>query len=193
MAGTQWWQDTPGLRTLFGAVVTAASEGTGVAGAWAGAREAAYSYASHALNIINSVGPTQADINNAAALILQGTTIFNMNDAYASAKQLVNAHAALMSLPWDQQIEAEQLGIPPWSSTYAKQGVRTQYRIRVLRSVTYKGFTSITRDEWGTYSLTGPLTTIQDAIDQADALWQGADYNARTTINAHLSWSIEAI
>jgi hypothetical protein len=81
----------------------------------------------------------------------------------------------------------------PWSTTASNPAIPTRYRLRVLRDITYKGFTAINRQEWATYELGGVLTTVGDALTTADALFNQADYNSRASINSTLDYSIETV
>lgn len=193
MAGGSWWEDRPGLRQVFGAVYQAAQESLGVTGAWNYAKDTANDIASQVLSVTLGREPTEDEIAERATGILRGVSIFNMNDAYGAAKGLVVAHDALAAIGPSEQITSEMIGRPPWATTTNVAGVQEQYRIRVQRQVSVTGATYPGRPEWATYNLSGPLSSIQDALNQANQLFEGADYNRNTRVDQILDYQIEAI
>ena len=192
MAG-QWYQDAPGLRQVFPSIVAAAAEGQTTAQVWQTLRTAADSAASASLSISLGREPTTEEVATASGQILRGVGVQQVNQARAAAGQMVQAHSRLTSSDPNALITAEMIGIPPWSVTADAAGVQTQYRISVKREITVHGFTEITREEWGSYNLSGPITTVADALNQANSLFGNADYNRNVDINQMLDYSIEAV
>jgi hypothetical protein len=193
MAGPAWWEENDGLRGLFGSIVSSVSQGASTAEVWQNLRDAATSQAIAHFDVVGTGDETDADVENAASALLKGVGVIQVSQARSAASQIVNAQATLMSLEPNDPISYEALGKPPWAQTINAPGVQTQYRIRVLRDVTFKGINTVNRQEWATYNLTGPLTTTADALAQADQLFANSGYNKQVSINAHLSYSIEAI
>lgn len=193
MAGQSWWEQSGGLRTVFGSIVQAASQGASTAQIWDAIRTSAANVATGILRTQLGEEPTPGQVASSAATLLKGVGATQVSQARGAAGQLVNAHSNLRNLEQDAQITANEVGLPPWAQTVNARGVQTQYRIRVLRNLTFKGFKEINLQEWGTYLLSGPLTTVADALAQANALFTGSAYNKSTTINDTLDYFIEAV
>lgn len=194
MAAGDWWEKSPGLRQVFGAIQTAVSEGATTAEVWETVRGAANDIASGTLGLTLGRDPTSEEIAQGANGILRGMNAIDMNYARSAAAQLVNAHRNLLNSDAEAQITNDQIGQPPWSTTANSSAVRTQYRIRVQRDITFHGINGdVTRQEWATYNITGAIGSINDALDQANSLYTNSDYNRRTSINGVLDYTIEAI
>lgn len=193
MPTPDWYIDAPGLRTVFPSIVAAASQGQTTAQVWQTIRNSADEASAATLSIALGRQPTGEEIADASASLLSGVGILQVNAARAAAGQLVSAHAALTSADPSAQISADMVGIPPWSITANAGGVRTQYSIHVQREIVVHGFTDITRQEWATYNLSGPITSVADALNQANSLFGNADYNRNVDINQILDYSIEAV
>jgi len=192
MAG-QWYENSPGLRQVFPALVEAAAQNQTTAQVWQTLRDAASNAASGSLSIQLGRQPTDQEVADTAAGILRGVTVQDVSRARGAAGQMASAHAALISHDPTAQITGDMIAVPPWSKTADAAGVRTQYRIRVNRSITVRGFTQITKEEWAAYNLSGPITTVADALAQANAMFVGADYNRATSINDILDYTIETV
>lgn len=69
------------------------------------------------------------------------------------------------------------------------------YRLRILREIEVKTpFGGVQRlQEWNTYSLPSPLTSLNQAIAQANAAFSAASYNSAASIVDVLDVAIEAI
>lgn len=193
MAGGSWWENSPNLRSLFPAIVSAASQGASTADVWGAVRNAAGNIASQVLGTTLGREPTDEEVSNTAATLLRGITATDVSQARGAAGQMVTAHNNLANADPNAQIEASMIARAPWSVTSNVAGVSEQYRIRVQRSITVKGFTEIQRDEWSTYNLSGPLTNPADALSSANAAWNGKDYNKTARIDGILDYVIEAI
>jgi hypothetical protein len=160
---------------------------------WNGLRRGAYSWVERTLRVTSPTPPTVEEITAKANEFISHVTILDMNRYTKLAGEFLKARNNLHSLGPGDQIDGPSIFTPPWAKTADNPAVPTRYRIRVLRSIEYRGFTRINRDEWASYELTGPITSIQDAIDQANTLFSQADYNSRTSINAILDYSIEVV
>lgn len=193
MAGSDWWLDAPGLRGIFPSIVQAASEGQTTSQVWQTIRDNADAVSAQTLSITLGRDPTGDEIADASKLFLKGVGIQQVNQARQYAGQIVEAHGALSNADPNEQITADMIAIPPWSITANNSAVQTQYRISVQRSITVRGFTRIEREEWASYNLSGPITSVADALNQANSLFASADYNRSVDINQILDYSIEAI
>jgi hypothetical protein len=193
VASGDWYTDAPGLRTVFPSIVAAAAAGQTTAQVWQTIRDSADLASSATLSITLGREPTGAEIADASAYLLQGVGIQQVNGARAVAGQMVSAHAALTAADPDSLISANMVGVPPWSITANAAGVQRQYRISVQRDITVHGFTAITRQEWASYNLSGPITSVADALNQANTLFGNADYNRNVDINQILDYSIETV
>lgn len=194
MAAGDWWESSPGLKQLFGSIVASAEQGATTAQVWDDLRTNAADLAQSTLSLTLGREPTESEVATGAANLLRGVDAIKVGYARQFAGQMVSAHGELTAHDPDQQIEYGMIARPPWAITVNAYGVREQYRIRVNREITFHGVAGdVVRQEWASYSLTGPLTTINDALSQADSMFTGADYNRRTSINQTLDYTIEAV
>lgn len=193
MAGGDWWQNSPNLRSLFPSIVSAASSGASTAEVWGAIRDAAGGIAAQVLGTTLGREPTEQEVLDQVGKLLGGISATDVSQARGAAGAMVSAHSNLINGDPNAQIESSQIARAPWSTTTNVAGVSEQYRIRVQRSITVKGFTSIDRVEWSTYNLSGPLTSIADAVSQANNLFNGSAYNKTASINQVLDYVIEAV
>jgi len=193
MAIGDWWTDAPGLRGIFPSILQAASEHQTTAQVWQTIRDSADTASAATLSITLGREPTGLEIADASALMLKGVNIQTVNHARAVAGEMVAAHSNLTVAGMYDQIDASMIATPPWSQTANAAGISTQYRIHVQRDITVRGFTAINRQEWASYNLTGPITSVADALAQANALFRAARYNSNVDINDILDYTIEAI
>lgn len=181
------------LRGLFGSLTSAAENGIGAQNMWQALRSGAYNWASSVLSVTSPEPPTPEEITNAANGLIQHVTVTDMNRYASLAGKYVATKNNLAALNPNDQIPGEAIFNPPWANTADNPAIPTRYRIRVLRDITVHGFTAIERQEWSTYELGGTLTSIGDALTQADQLFSQADYNARADINATVDFVIETV
>jgi hypothetical protein len=181
------------LRGLWGNLVSAAENGRSASNMWNALRQGANSWAASVLNVTNPTPPTDAAIAAKAQELIGHVTIQDMNRYTSLAGEYLRAKQNLHQLGTDLQINGNAIFSPPWATTVGNPAVPTRYRIRVLRDITVRGFTSIQRNEWSTYEISGPLTNVADALNQANTLFSQSDYNSRASINAILDYTIEAI
>lgn len=160
---------------------------------WGALHDAARSWAEGVLRVTQAATPTAEQIDAAARGLIGRVTIQDMNRYSALAGEYLRARQNLQQLGETSQIEGTAIFQPPWSTTTGNPAVPTRYRIRVLRSITVRGFTQIQREEWATYEISSPLTTVADALNQANQLFAQADYNSRASINQVLDYSIETV
>jgi len=188
------WPNNPDsvLRGLWGSLVNGAASGRGAANMWQSLREGAYSWAEGILSVTSVTPPTEAEIQAKGAELIGHVTILDMNRYTKLAGEFLRARENLQALGPNDQITGNAVFTPPWSQTAGNPAVPTRYRIRVLRSLTYRGI-NVTTQKWSTYEITSPITSTADALDQANSLFNGADYNRSAGINAILDYSIEAI
>jgi hypothetical protein len=160
---------------------------------WNALKDAAYSQAASILNVTSAEPPSEEDIQAAASNLIGHVTIQDMNRYSSLAGQYLSSKANLEQLGRDNQITGTAVFNAPWSTTASNPAIPTRYRLRVLRDITFSGFSQVQRQEWATYELGGVLTTAGDALTTADALFNQADYNSRASINAILDYSIETV
>jgi CTP:molybdopterin cytidylyltransferase MocA len=193
MAAGDWWTDAPGLRQVFGSIVAAAAENQTTAQVWQTIRDAADTSNAADLSIILGREPTGQELADASAITLRGATIFTVNQARAAAGSYVQAHNALQAADTSEQVTFKMVADMPWSITSNVPGVQQQYRIRVQRDITVRGFTDINRTEWSSYNIDGPITSISDALEKANAMFGNVDYNKNVTINNVTDYSLEVV
>lgn len=190
MPSGDWYDANSGIRQVFPSILQAAAEGQQTAQVWQSIREAASTAAQSTLGITLGRLPTESEVADASAAILSGVTVQAVSQARGIAGQMVSAHARLVGSDPNSQITADMIGTPPWSVTANAAGVQPQYRMSVKREIVVHGFTEITREEWATYNLSGPITTVADALAQANSLFAAADYNKSVNINQILDTTI---
>lgn len=182
------------LSGIFWSIVGARASGGGsTTNIWDAVHQAAESWVAGVLGTTQTSPPTEAEIALRASSLLSNVTIQDVNYWNQQAGNYLRAQQALMGQEQDAQITGAGVFSSPWATTESNPAVPTRYQIRVLRDLTFHGFTSVNRQEWATYELTGPLTSVQDALDQADALFSQAKYNNRMTINETLQYSIVTV
>ena len=191
----QWPNDPDGvLRGLFGNLVAGAeSGGRGAANMWSSLRTAATNWATGVLAVTSEQPPTSDEVAAKVNQLIGHVTIQDMNRYTKTVGEYLRARENLRALGHDYQITGDAIFTPPWATTSSNPAVPTRYRIRVLRSITVRGFTNIQRVEWATYEITSPLTNAADALQQANTLFSQADYNSRASINGILDYSIEVV
>jgi len=190
------WPNNPDsvLRGMFGSLVTDAEYGgRGAQNMWNSVKDAAARWAEGVLTVTSPTTPTPLEIQTRAQQLIGHITIQDVNRYSHTVGEFLRARANLASLGPQEQITGNAVFNPPWARTTGNAAVPTRYRIRVLRSITVKGFTSINREEWASYEVTGPLTSAADALNQANSLFSQSDYNSRASINSILDYTIEAI
>ena len=193
MAAGDWWQDHPGLRSVFGAIVQAASEHVSTADVWDAVYTAAESSAFSTLSTTLGREPSADELQNAVGLTIAGVGAVQVSQARAAAGQMVAAYNNLHNLESTSDIETTAIARPPWSITTNVAGVAEQYRIRVLRTVYPFSTQTFTRQEWSTYNLSGPITNVADALNQANTLWGQNPYNRRASIVSVDDYAIESV
>ncbi len=188
------WPNDPGsvLRGLFGSLQAGAEGGRDAATMWQSLREGAYSWAAGHLNITSATVPTEAEIQAKAQELIGHVTIMDMNKAVAQVGEWMRAKQNLQQLSPTDQIDAKAIWVPKWNDTADNPAIPTRYRIRVLRSISYRGI-GTGAEKWAEYEITSPLTNINDALDQANTLFSRANYNRSASINAILDYEIIAI
>jgi hypothetical protein len=181
------------LRGLWGSLVNAAQSGRDAANMWSGLRSGAYDYAAGVLNVTSAEPPSEAQIQAAANSLISNVTVTDMNRYVQLAGQFLTAKQNLFNAAPYAQIEGSMIFDPPWATTSGNPAVPTRYRIRVLRTLTVHGFTTNIRNEWATYELAGPLTSIQDALNYANTLFNQADYNKTADIFSVNDYTLETV
>lgn len=189
------WNNDPDavLSGLWGSLVSAASNGRSASNMWDALRTGAYNWAESVLNVTSSTTPTSEQIQAYADNVIGHVTIQDMNRYVQSAGQYLAAKANLAAAGPLDQIEGSMVFQPLWSTTVGNPAVPTRYRLRVLRTIVYSGFTQIERQEWASYEIAGPLTNIYSALSQANLLFNQADYNSRADIFSVDDYAIETI
>lgn len=194
MAASDYPNNTDGfLRGIFGSLVEAAGRNAGTAEIWSTIKGAANDWASSTLAVTAGENVTDQMIADKVTQLIGHVTIQDVNQYRSIAGQAARAQQVLEGLAPNEQITAGAIFQAPWAKTADNPAIPTRYRIRVLRNITVSGFTAIEREEWATYDLGSVLTTTQDALDQADDLFNQAKYNKSASINRTLAYTIEAI
>ncbi len=181
------------LRGLFPSLVQGAANGRGAANMWDSLRQGAYNWAQGVLHITNPVPANEAATQAKAAELIGHVTIMDMNRYTKMAGEFLRAKANLAAQGLDEQIMGTSIFNPEWSTTGDNPAVPTRYRVRVLRNITVRGFTHIERNEWASYEIASPITSMADVLAQANAMFSQADYNSRADINEILDYQIEVV
>lgn len=189
------WPSNPDsvLRGMWGNLISAAQNGRGAANMWSALRQGAYDWAEGVLGVTSANPPTPESIQARADQLIGHVTIQDMNRYSKLAGEFLRAKDNLKATPRDSQINGSAIFTAPWATTVGNPAVPTRYRLRVLRSLTLHGLSDTPELQWASYDLTGPITTINDAMTQADTMFAQADYSSNLTINGVLDFHIEAI
>lgn len=193
MATGDWWSDYPGLRSVFGAIVNATQAQATTAEVWDAVYTAAEGQAFSTLSTTLGREPTADELQNAVNTTLAGVGAVQVSQARSAASQMVSAYSNLHALSDTDQVLGNAIARPPWAITTNVVGVAEQYRIRVQRTIEVRGFQVITRSEWNTYNLSGPITSVADALNQANNLWGQNPYNVRASIVSVDDYVIESV
>jgi len=193
VAGGSWWDASSNLRGLFPAILSAASQGASTAGVWQAIRDAADNTAESVLNVTLGRTPTDDEVTSYASNILSGIDAASVSQARGAAGQMVTAHENLINTPIDDQIDASAIARPPWAITTNNPVVQEQYRIRINWNVETTRIGTHVTNEWATYNLSGPITSVADALGQAQSIFAGADYNRASQVTEILDYTIEAV
>ena len=162
----------PLLSGLFGIFQEAAAARADTASVWSSLRESAATwwYGTNGLPLPTSEAVLQS--TGASLLHEQGVTIFNVNEYRSTAGAWAQAKANLAALNPADQITGEAIFTPPWATT-AVSGVPDRYAIRVNWSWTDSTGEETTK--WRRYELTGPLSSVNNALSQAIRLQHEGD------------------
>jgi len=181
--GSDWNNDPDAvLQGLWGNLVSAASEGRSATNMWDALRTGAYNWAESLLNVTSATTPTADEIQAAADNIIGHVTVQDMNKYVQAAGDLLSAKAALMAATPLQQIEGNMIFSNELIQGSINPAVPSRYEFRVLRTLVFHGFTDVERQEWATYEMGGPLTNAYTMLNQANLLFNQAEYNSRVDI-----------
>lgn len=165
--GTWGKDDTPLLSGLFGAFQAASRVGASTAELWQSLRVNAGVWVFQ-----NSGGgdlPPIAELEATGKDLLheQGVGIQQVNTYRSIAGEWKSAKEALQRSDGDQQITGQMIFQPPWAQT-TTDAVPSRYRMRVEWTVDPGDGDEF--HTWGTYEMSDPLTTVNDALDQAQTM-----------------------
>jgi len=149
---------------------------------WDALRTGAYNWAESLLNVTSATTPTADEIQAAADNIIGHVTVQDMNKYVQAAGDLLSAKAALMAATPLQQIEGNMIFSNELIQGSINPAVPSRYEFRVLRTLVFHGFTDVERQEWATYEMGGPLTNAYTMLNQANLLFNQAEYNSRVDI-----------
>jgi hypothetical protein len=126
---------------------------------------------------------SEAVLQSTGASILseQGVTIFDVNTYRGIAGSWAQAKANLMALNPAEQIPGNAVFTSPWATTTAA-GVPDRYRIRVNWEWSPEGQEATS--QWASYELTGPISSLNNALSQAQQLAQRSTYWVQLTQSA---------
>ena len=189
MAG---WGEDPNatLRGLWGTLVNSAAQGQTTAEVWQSLKDAASSWAQNTLGLTLGRTPTADEISAGAQRLLGGVTIRHVNTWRSEAGRWVKAQNVLQGTPTNVQIGGDAVFRRNQALWGGNRSVIPTYRIRVKYSFTV-GKTA--GEEWSTYHLGGPLTSIDDIQQEVRNQFAGKSYNRNTTMGDWLNFAIEEI
>jgi hypothetical protein len=191
--GSDWPNNNDAvMRGLFGSLQAGAANGRDAANMWQSLREGAYALAQDYLQKTGIVDPTEEQIQARGQELIGHVTIMDMNRYVKEVGNWMSAKSSLANLESNQQITGASIWTPSWNKTADNPAIPTRYKLRVLRDITYRGI-NVNEQRWSTYEITSPLTTIEDALGQADSLFGQARYFRSATINSILDYEIVAI
>ena len=157
--------DVPLLRGLFGVLQTGAAAGRDTSSIWQSLRQAAGSWQFQAQGVPQPYDPAAVEEAGRSILSARGIRGDTVSTFRGVAGSWLGAKQALATLGRDQQITAGHIFVPPWSTT-ASAATPSRYRIRTQWQITPAGGEAFT--QWKADEVTGPLTTLNDALSQAE-------------------------
>lgn len=157
--------DNPLLRGLFGVVQSGAQQRLSTADIWSSLRTAAGTWQFQAQGVAQPYDPAALEAAGRDILRAQGVGIQGVNQFRGLAGQWLGSKQALHAQGDDEQITAGSVFTPPWSAT-ADASVPSRYRIRTQWQ--YEDADGELATRWKADELSGPLTTISDALENAE-------------------------
>ena len=155
----------PLLRGLFGTLQTAAQQGLGTADIWTSLRNAVGGWSFQAQGMPQPYDPGQVELAGARILNSQGIRADTVSTFRGVAGQWLSAKQNLAAAGPEAQILAGSVFVPPWAIT-ADSSVPSRYRI--MSQWQFTDAAGGTQSQWRADELTGPLTTLSDALSQAE-------------------------
>lgn len=168
MAGGPWSdQQNPLLSSLFGTFQAAAAQHLSTADIWSQLRQtvAGISYQTQGVNAPADLSAVEAE--GARILSEQGVNAATVSTYRGIAGSWLQAKTNLQAADADTQILANAIFVPPWAKTAVPE-LPSRYRIRVAWQVGEAGRATAT--VWKSYELTGPLSSVNSALNQAASL-----------------------
>lgn len=177
------WSDyqQPLLSGLFGIFQQAAAEGSDTGSIWSSLRQAAGDWYYQTLGVAPPSSVAEVEAAGASVLSQQGISASTVSVYRGVGGNWFQAKQNLQRLNPADQIPGEAIFTPPWSKT-ADSSVPDRYRIRVQWQWAPEGEEPTT--QWATYELQGPLSSLNNALSQAQQLAQGSDYWVTLTNSA---------
>jgi hypothetical protein len=121
---------------------------------------------------LTSFGSATAEEIAAGVKEMTGNVTIQMMNTYVQlAGQNLRANANLAALELDQQIPGEAIFTPPWSTTGDNPAIPTRYILRVNSSVRDLIAHGAYADQWNSYMISGPLTSMSDLLNRANQLF----------------------
>ena len=163
-AGEPLPTDVPLLRGLFGVLQTAVQQRLDTSSIWSSLRQATGNWQLQAHGAAQPYNPAVAEAAGAAVLNAAGIRGDTVSTFRGVAGSWLQAKQRLAQLGENAQITAGAIFTPPWART-ADSAVPSRYRIRTQWQVQSAAGDVFTR--WKQDELTGPLSTLADALAQA--------------------------
>lgn len=161
------------LGGLFGTFQGAAQGGLDTASIWSTLRQAAATWQFQASGGGDLPPPDELEKSGAEILSQAGVNAPAVSTYRGIAGKWLGAKTTLHAADLDQQITAPMIFQPPWATTTGPEQ-DSRYRLRIEWEITPTNGDVFTK--WHSYELTAPLTSIQDALDQAGAKIAGDKY-----------------
>ena len=163
-AGEPLPTDVPLLRGLFGVLQTGARQGLDTSTIWSNLRQAAGNWQLQSQGAPQPYNPTVAEAAGATALSAMGIRGDTVSTFRGVAGNWLRAKQELAQLGENSQVTAGSIFTPPWSKT-SGSAVPSRYRIRTQWQTQSAAGDVFTR--WKQDEITGPLSTLADALAQA--------------------------
>lgn len=163
----------PLLSGLFGVLQSAAAARLSTADVWQSLRVAAGTWQYQAQG--GGETPSLSELEQAGRQILSenGVGLQQVNEYRASAGQWRAAKERLQAANNGTQVQGNQIFVPPWATTAGPEQ-QSRFRLRVNWEITPTAGDVF--NKWSSYELTAPVTTIADALDQANGMMSGDKY-----------------
>lgn len=180
---------------LMGSFTTfqgAASQGLSATNMWSALRQSANSWAQSVLSGGRQGAPTDEQVQAKANALLAHVRITDVNRYAQIIGQWQKARNNITSKDPLEQITAGDIFTPPWSKTSGNPAIPQSYTLRVEWDrrdlIGHKAYERV----WKSYTITGPLTNVQDLLARAERAFKESESWSRYRVRGITNFELTA-